>query len=465
VCESSWSIAAIVAISTSLPNSLYSVYDLDFDRVHMTCRRYNPYKFSQQAVVAAADQQLPTTQGAVPAARPTTQQAARHVMPLPLPRQGPADNGRPTDQTLEITAADDEEAAAYDDGTSPPGDQQDADGASMADWREVAAAACSSGDDASRPTANGYRDSSTTADFQDSREYAASGDGSLSGYDQPTEWNPLATMTETLGASAPAIRGPAGGAETWNNTAAEEGDAAAQPSPAASGDEPRPPLQEHIGAVLTRVRSLMSGVDSLKAQQAALAAATNTGGGGGPQTGLIAAGRPHESEAAAARAFLQHWQDPQQQLQHGGGGMPAAFTGKQAVRVQALLQELASLSAPDGAREVAAGDGTADHMIGQQLNIDLGESTASASNATLPNPARQPTTLSSSNFHAVTGNGVDLRLLPNMRIVIEMDSGAGGSAASSLQQPLMTAEACAQIAKASIAAARAAEAAVSRGML
>lgn len=67
-------------------------------------------------------------------------------------------------------------------------------------------------------------------------------------------------------------------------------------------------------------------------------------------------------------------------------------------------------------------------------------------------------------FHAVAGDSVNLRLLPNMRIVLEMDGGISGgivaNGGSSWQQPLMTPEACAHVAEAAITAARAAKAAV-----
>lgn len=59
------------------------------------------------------------------------------------------------------------------------------------------------------------------------------------------------------------------------------------------------------------------------------------------------------------------------------------------------------------------------------------------------------------------GGGVSLRLLPNMRIVIEMDGSS--SVGLDSQQPLMTPEKTAQIAQASIAAARAAELVVRNG--
>jgi hypothetical protein len=58
---------------------------------------------------------------------------------------------------------------------------------------------------------------------------------------------------------------------------------------------------------------------------------------------------------------------------------------------------------------------------------------------------------------APAGEGISLRLLPKMRIVIEMDATSATGRAS---QQLLTTEKTAQIAQASIAAARAAEAAV-----
>ena len=61
-------------------------------------------------------------------------------------------------------------------------------------------------------------------------------------------------------------------------------------------------------------------------------------------------------------------------------------------------------------------------------------------------------------LHIRTGGGINLRLLPNMRIVIEMGGSAGGDDAS--QAPLMSVEACSRIVQASVAAARAAQAAV-----
>lgn len=60
------------------------------------------------------------------------------------------------------------------------------------------------------------------------------------------------------------------------------------------------------------------------------------------------------------------------------------------------------------------------------------------------------------------GGGINLRLLPNMRIVIEMDGTSTPPGVPS-SQPLMTVEKCAQIAQASIAAAQAAQAAVRNG--
>jgi hypothetical protein len=55
------------------------------------------------------------------------------------------------------------------------------------------------------------------------------------------------------------------------------------------------------------------------------------------------------------------------------------------------------------------------------------------------------------------GGGISLRLLPKMRIVIEMD---GITAPGQASQQLLTTEQTMEIAQASIAAARAAEAAV-----
>lgn len=103
-------------------------------------------------------------------------------------------------------------------------------------------------------------------------------------------------------------------------------------------------MQEHIGAVLTRVRSLMSDVNSFKTQQAALAAANEAGGtlrangdringcesdgSGGKQPEQIAAAWSEYQDGAAARALLQQWQ-AQQNSSKGGNGMPAAFTPTQ----------------------------------------------------------------------------------------------------------------------------------------
>ncbi len=56
----------------------------------------------------------------------------------------------------------------------------------------------------------------------------------------------------------------------------------------------------------------------------------------------------------------------------------------------------------------------------------------------------------------IEGGGIKLRLLPNMRIVIELEGGGVKPG----ETGAMPTEACTQIAQAAVAAARAAEAAV-----
>jgi hypothetical protein len=96
-------------------------------------------------------------------------------------------------------------------------------------------------------------------------------------------------------------------------------------------------IQEHIGAVLTRVRSLMSDVSTFKSQRAtadAPSSADQPDGSVLPSNGsasgrqLIDTSLSDYQDGVAARLLLQQWQARQQDTK--GSEAPKAFTPTQA---------------------------------------------------------------------------------------------------------------------------------------
>ena len=225
------------------------------------------------------------------------------------------------------------------------------------------------------------------------------------------------------------------------------------------------PLQDHIGAVLHRVKSVKHTVSSLQAQQAALAAATDAVAASKLESvpphpaSLIAAcqqrltnGQPEAPTGLLMRQCMQ-----QSSIQHSTQSGNSAGDSKSgsvartahAVRLQALLQELAALSA-DGSSQCTE--------CRSQMALDLGEVLLAAFAEMHLQSVYLYSCCSKSALCSCTRNGVSLQLQPNMRVVFEMGTGDVAANGNS-PQPFLTAEACTQLMHASIAAARAAEAA------
>lgn len=230
----------------------------------MQCR-YNPYKYSKQAVAGALDDSTADTETGQQSdpAQPAQQQS-------PLGPRGDAATIWHANEAAELDDDDAEPGAAE----RPPAAPEDGavdqlqgaaedtdwqqDAAEDADWQQVATAVCS--DDAVPTTAAGgggggraavYRDSDGTT-CEDTQEDAFSADASGAGHTAATIWHapessgPQTTMTEPLGEDADVLgeaEAVAAAARQYRPSAA---DAAPEQQSRATADDAALPLQVHF---------------------------------------------------------------------------------------------------------------------------------------------------------------------------------------------------------------------------